>query len=123
MASMYLRVKRQKTTWFVEAQPQDTVQQLKTKLATTLNREKDAKDLRLQVPGKQPGTYSPLDDTAVLEQIGLVDDAVVYLSFWIAGQSNPSDGKWEPVEVPDFEPLNDEEGVEEGGSGKGKAAA
>ena len=39
--------------------------------------------------------------------------------------ANPSDGKWEPVEVPDFDPLNDEvEDVpDEAEKGKGNSAA
>lgn len=40
--------------------------------------------------------------------------------------ANPADGKWEPVEVPEFEPLNDEAdeaAAEDATAGKGKAPA
>lgn len=82
---MLLLCKRQKTTYFVEASAQETVQQLKTKLSKILNGEKEPKDIRLQVQGKQAGTYSALDDSAALEQLGLAENAVLYLSYWIPG--------------------------------------
>ncbi|KAI9090962.1 hypothetical protein DFS34DRAFT_636220 [Phlyctochytrium arcticum] len=107
-SSIYIRIKRHKTTYFVETTPQSTIANLKTHLHTLIHREREPKDLRLQTQGKAAGQYSPLDDTAVLEQVGVGEDAVLYLTYWIPGQPNPADGKWEPVEVPEFEPLNEE---------------
>ncbi|KAJ3036645.1 hypothetical protein HDV00_002469 [Rhizophlyctis rosea] len=130
---IYLRVKRNKTIWFVEATPQDTVGQLKQKLSTILNREKLPKDMRLQVkqPAAKPNTpptWAPLEDTGILEQLGLENDGEVFLSFWIPGEPNPADGKWEPVEVPEFDPLNEDAeeataATEEPNKGKGKSPA
>jgi hypothetical protein len=81
--SMYLRIKRLKATYFLTVEPNDTVLSAKNKLAQILGQSKDVKDIRLQVAGKASGTYMPLEDTSILEQVGLVDDAEVYLSFWM----------------------------------------
>ncbi|KAI8818898.1 uncharacterized protein EV422DRAFT_535840 [Fimicolochytrium jonesii] len=145
--TMYLRVKRQKTIYFLECTPQDSIGSLKTKLAHgPLNREKDPKDLKFFVatapraeaapakgtakadakgdPAPTPG-YAGLEDAALLEQLGLVDDSVVYLAYWVPGEGSGT-GAWEPVQVPEFESLHEEEGghdaVEpEDRKGKGKA--
>ncbi|KAJ3057296.1 hypothetical protein HK097_009249 [Rhizophlyctis rosea] len=129
-ASIYLRIKRQKTVFFVETTPQETVLQLKQKLFNILNREKQVKDMKLEVkqPGKQataPPTYATLEDSAVLETLGLENDGELFLTFWIPGESNAADGKWEPVDVPEFDPLGDEveEVPDESEKGKGKTSA
>ncbi|KAJ3211467.1 hypothetical protein HDU82_005825 [Entophlyctis luteolus] len=52
--------------------------------------------------------YSALDDSAILEQLGLVDDGVVFFTFWLGDDSGG--GSWEQVSVPEVEPLDDDDG-------------
>ncbi|KAJ3041009.1 hypothetical protein HDU99_010123 [Rhizoclosmatium hyalinum] len=47
--------------------------------------------------------FAVLEDTALLEQLGLADDSVVYFSFPIDGQQDA----WENVQIVEFEPLDD----------------
>ncbi|KAJ3413286.1 hypothetical protein HDV05_008203 [Chytridiales sp. JEL 0842] len=105
--SMYLRVKRLKATYFLNVEPNDTVLAAKNKLIQMLGHSKEASDMRLQVAGKAPGAYVPLEDNNVLEQVGLVDDSAVFLSFWVPDGSSEG-GSWEPVSIPQFDPLHDE---------------
>ncbi|KAI8805836.1 hypothetical protein BJ742DRAFT_741054 [Cladochytrium replicatum] len=122
-ATIYLRVKRKKTTYFIEIAPTDTVLSLKNRLATVLS-PTDPKDMRLLVPTKtqsqQPNSqqqnsqqqYSSLEDSGVLEQLGIVDDQIVYVVLWVSNESNAAEGSWEAVDVPEFEPLNDDGAME-----------
>ncbi|KAJ3211485.1 AMP deaminase [Dinochytrium kinnereticum] len=115
-------VKRLKSTYFVSAEPSESVQALKIRLAAMLGRGRDyVKEMRLSVPNKAGDGHNTLEDNGILEQLALVDDAVVYLTLWMQGNPNPADGSWESVNVPEFEPLGDEGdmAVDE----KGKSAA
>ncbi|KXS18351.1 hypothetical protein M427DRAFT_53746 [Gonapodya prolifera JEL478] len=123
MSSIYLRVKRIRTTYFVEAQPTDTVTQLKTKIAHIAGGGRTEKELKLSVvatatggvPVKEgtPKEYTTLDDNAVLEQIGFQDDSELFVTYWL-----PETSKWEDVDVPPFEALEDDASAA-GGSGAG----
>jgi hypothetical protein len=80
----YIRVRRGKATYFLTCEPTDTVLACKGKLAGVLGKTKDAvKDMRLQMAGKATNVYLPLEDVAVLEQLNLGNDSVVYLSFFV----------------------------------------
>ncbi|KAJ3129260.1 hypothetical protein HK098_001958 [Nowakowskiella sp. JEL0407] len=136
--SFCLRIKRHKITFFIESTNQDTVGTIKQKLLTILSSDyqQEPSDIRLllqntssnaapvapapnqkvNVPTQPQIVYSPLENNSVLEQLGIGEDSVVYLVYWIPGDPNPADGKWEPVEVPEFEPL-----FVEDDKGKGKA--
>ncbi len=105
---MYVRVKRATTTWFIEAGERDSVLSLKKKIAELLP-GRTAKELQLQVSStKQAGAFLPLEDDNKLDQVDISDDSVVFLSLWVPGSdSNPADGKWELVQVPEFSPLDD----------------
>jgi hypothetical protein len=99
---MTVRVKRGKSTFFIQCNATDTVLSLKRKLGKLVNKE--ARDLRLMVPKDKISTtvdYTmlqqkekliELEDKAALDQIGIPDDAVIFLIFWIAGEINASDG-------------------------------
>ncbi|KAJ3019095.1 UNVERIFIED_CONTAM: hypothetical protein HDU68_010827 [Siphonaria sp. JEL0065] len=89
MAPLTLRAKRLKQTFFVSAETSDSVFALKTKLAHMIGR-KEAKDLRLQVlqttgsdPKDSKQTLATLEDQPLLEQLGLVDDSVLYFTYWL----------------------------------------
>ncbi|KAJ3196584.1 hypothetical protein HK101_008376 [Irineochytrium annulatum] len=144
--SMCLRVKRQKTTIFVNVEPTDSVMSLKLKLAQILGRGREgAKDLRLQTLGKTPDVYNTLEDSGILEQLSVTDDGILYMTYWISGnrmdlanalvafcnayavyfhphKPAPASGAWEPVNVPSYEDLNEEDFVSTVDA-KGKASA
>ncbi|KAJ3012786.1 hypothetical protein HKX48_006091 [Thoreauomyces humboldtii] len=127
---MYVRIKHHKATHFIECTTTSTVSFLKQRFlaqTTPPPNATAAPDVRLHIPGKSPGTWAALDDAAVLEQVGVVNDSVLGAAFWGGGDGGT--GSWEPVEVPDFEPLQDELDEATGGmgaedaKGKGKATA
>ena len=102
MTQAYLRVKRNKTVWFVECSLAETVSKFKAKLSQFINKEKEPADMKLFLAGKTPGSWTALEDTSVLEQLGISDQSSVYLAFG-------DDGKFEAVSVPPFDPLHDQE--------------
>ncbi len=121
-SAFYLRVKRGKSTWFVDSVlPSDTVLALKTRLAPLVGAG-EVRDLRLHlkatattttaatnsglsgqvVPATTTTTitYTPLEEAGVLEQLGLKCDDTLYLALWQRTEGGgPTDGKWEPVSV------------------------
>ncbi|KAI9184180.1 hypothetical protein H9P43_003233 [Blastocladiella emersonii ATCC 22665] len=119
LSSMTVRVKRGKATYFVQCAATDTVLALKRKVAKLVMR--DPRDLRLMVPKDKIATtvdyallaqkdkLAELEDKAVLDQLGVPDDAVVFLALWIPGETNAAEGKWEAIEVPEPAPLVDPE--------------
>ncbi|KAJ3165259.1 hypothetical protein HDU88_004344 [Geranomyces variabilis] len=118
---MYVRIKHHKRTYFVECVSTSTVGSLKPKL---LAQAGTTADVKLHIAGKTPGTYSSLEDAAVLEQVGIVDEQILYAAFWVTGEAT---GSWEAIAVPEFEPLvHDDDWPGEAGDdpkGKGKASA
>ncbi|KAJ1562874.1 hypothetical protein HK096_010126 [Nowakowskiella sp. JEL0078] len=138
--SICLRVKRAKSTIFLEASPLDTIADLKSKLMNilTLDYQQQLSDISLLVKKlplqatqttqsvvTQPpqSQYVTLEDAGIADHLGLGDDSVLYMVFWIPGETNPEDGKWETVDIPEFEPLIDvvTEPMEEDKKGKGRA--
>ena len=121
--SIYLRIKRHKTTLFTHCEPTDTIASLKAKVASQLVATNSAlpasgsaagKNIRLLVDSNvtnanaQAGAvtttaatgtgttagasmsskaYTPLDDSVVIEHVGLKNDDVVYLTF-LLGDGN-----------------------------------
>lgn len=83
---MYVRVKRHKTTWFVDSPEHEPVAGLKRRIAELLP-GKTPKDLQLNILGKQPGTFTPLEDDSHLDQLGILDDSILYMSLWIPSES------------------------------------
>ncbi|KAJ3103013.1 hypothetical protein HDU97_010451 [Phlyctochytrium planicorne] len=119
---MYIRVKRLKATYFITIEEADTVLALKSKVASTIGKGREAlKDIRLSVLNKTGDAYNTLEDSGILEQLGIVDDSVVYLTLWMPGNPNAADGAWESVSVPEFEPLGEEVDMTVDDKGKGTA--
>ncbi|KAJ3154181.1 hypothetical protein HDU86_004725 [Geranomyces michiganensis] len=118
---MYVRIKHHKRTYFIECASTSTVGSLKPKL---LAQAGTTADVKLHIAGKTPGTYNSLEDAAVLEQVGIVDEQVLYAAFWVAGEGTAT-GSWEAIAVPEFEPLvhDDDDAIEDDPKGKGKASA
>lgn len=83
---MYVRVKRQKTTYFVHCESSETVLQLKGKIQAITNQDaarvmlKNAKDV-------------DLTDAETLQQQQIDNDAELHMIF------KTDDDSWEPVEV------------------------
>ncbi|KNE54618.1 hypothetical protein AMAG_00582 [Allomyces macrogynus ATCC 38327] len=115
LSTLTLRVKRHKTTYFVQCSATDTVLALKRRVAKLVGR--DPRDVRLLVPKDKMTTtvdyaavhskdkLAELEDKAVLDQLGMPDDAVVFAVFWVPGEINAAEGKWEPVDLPEPAPL------------------
>lgn len=80
---MYLRVKRQRTTLFVNTKPNETIFKLKSIISKLLHKE-TPKQIQLLLPAKTGG-YTTLEDNATLDQLGLVNDSAVLMIFLDAG--------------------------------------
>ncbi|KAI8903566.1 hypothetical protein EDD86DRAFT_250279 [Gorgonomyces haynaldii] len=98
----YIRVKRQRTVYFVEAKITDSVFKVKQTLSHILFKDKSPKDIRLHILGKTPGSFSTLEDNQTLEQVGVQEEGLIYMN-------QPGEGQWEQVEQIEFEPLQTEE--------------
>ncbi|ORY82227.1 hypothetical protein LY90DRAFT_282222 [Neocallimastix californiae] len=97
-----IKVKRQKTIIFIEAYVTDNILTIKNKICKALRNEKEPSDIRLQLeshkfPNEQ---YSSLDDDATIGELGLSNNTILYMTYWIS-----KDGEWEVVDVPKFEPA------------------
>ncbi|KAL7746391.1 hypothetical protein RI367_008234 [Sorochytrium milnesiophthora] len=126
LSRLTLRLKRQKSTYFIECDSTDTVHTLKVKLLSLITHTfstsgegarppglRDAKDIKLLVPKEKIATtvdYKKLNETpmveledkAVLDQVGVCDDAVLFAVFWTG---SATDGKWESISIPEPDPL------------------
>jgi hypothetical protein len=74
-----IRVKRQRTTMFIQVSLSDSIGKVKNQISNILFKEKLPKDIRLHV--QQKGGYNVLEDNAILEQVGVVDDGILYMTF------------------------------------------
>ena len=81
--SFHVKVKRGKTTIFVECQVTDSVLQLKQKISSMVG--KAAKEIRLLWKDQQP-----LDDNALLATAGVGLDAVLTLVYWVTEEGTIS---------------------------------
>lgn len=86
--SMYVRVKRRKTTFFLRCEPSETVQDLKQKLES-LNGQ-PANDQRLFLAA----TSEMLDDSRSLAKQKIDNDAVLALAYRLKDSYD-----WEPINV------------------------
>ncbi|KAI9219661.1 hypothetical protein BC828DRAFT_406502 [Blastocladiella britannica] len=121
LSTLTLRIKRLRQTYFISAAATDTVLAVKKKTAKLVAH--DPRDLRLLVPradsisttvdyaalANPKDLLVELDDKAVLDQLNVPNDAVLYLSLWISNDSNAADGKWEAIEIPKPAPLQEPE--------------
>eukprot|EP00178_Gracilaria_changii_P021969 TRINITY_DN65048_c0_g1_i1.p1 TRINITY_DN65048_c0_g1~~TRINITY_DN65048_c0_g1_i1.p1 ORF type:complete len:102 (+),score=22.47 TRINITY_DN65048_c0_g1_i1:22-306(+) len=87
--SMYVRVKRKKTTMFILCEATDTITTLKTKLQSLVSAPPDNQRLLLK--------DNVLADAKTLGDQKVDNDAIVYLLLKKEGSS-----EWETVEVDDF---------------------
>ena len=104
--SLVLRIKRQITTYFLSMEPSDTVLELKKKILDlipgiyfALKIGKKSSEIQLQI-SKLDKTYTTLEDDHKLEQMGILDDSVIFLTFL-------EDGKWETVNIPQYAPTEE----------------
>jgi hypothetical protein len=95
---IYLRIKRHKTTTFLQVAPNETIFKIKFVLSKLI-KSKEPLQLRLFIPGK---LQSQLENKQQIDQLGLVNDSILYLVYL-------EDGSWETVSVPEFESLYPEE--------------
>lgn len=107
--SMYIRVKRQKTTVFLQVEPTDTVLEVKQKLQALLDKSPDKLQLLREVR-EASGQWLPLDDAKKLAELKVENDDVLALAY------AQEDGGFERVKI--LAP-----GAEEEADGSGDAAA
>ncbi|KAJ3308535.1 hypothetical protein HDV04_001158 [Boothiomyces sp. JEL0838] len=99
---MYIRVKHQKTIIFVNTKPTDSIYKFKQSIVQMLQKQKETKQIRLLLSTKDG--YSVCENNSTIDQLGLVNDSVLYMVYLDESQ----DGGFEAVNVPPFEPLYDE---------------
>ncbi|ORZ38891.1 hypothetical protein BCR44DRAFT_35261 [Catenaria anguillulae PL171] len=130
VSSLTLRIKRQKTTYFITASATDTILAVKRRIAKLVS--KDARDIRLLAPKEKIAStvdyaaltsgalkLAELEDKAVLDHLNVPDEAVLFMAFWI---SDVADGKWEPVEVAEPSPIVDPMSESEDAAAAAKAS-
>lgn len=91
--SMYVRVKRIKTTIFLHVDPTDTVLEVKQKLQELVQQAPEAQRLYL---GK-----SMLEDAKQLAELKVENDDVLALTYQL------SDGSWEDANIAEYVPEMD----------------
>lgn len=85
---MYVRVKRQKTTYFLHVEPTDTVLEVKQKLQELVDMQPESQQLLKE--------QFVLDDAKKLNDLKVENDDVLALCFM------QPDGSWEPVDISEF---------------------
>uniref|UniRef100_A0A383V3P7 Ubiquitin-like domain-containing protein n=1 Tax=Tetradesmus obliquus TaxID=3088 RepID=A0A383V3P7_TETOB len=83
--SMYIRVKRQKTTVFLQVEPTDTVLEVKQKLQALLDKSPDKLQLLREVR-EASGQWLPLDDAKKLAELKVENDDVLALAYAQEGE-------------------------------------
>jgi hypothetical protein len=90
----HVRVKRDKTTLFIECQGTDTVISLRHKIAAILN--KSAKELRLT------SKEQLLEDPSTLATAGITLDSIIGVQYWITNDQDSAKSAWEPLKITPF---------------------
>ncbi|KAL3147745.1 hypothetical protein ABBQ32_002485 [Trebouxia sp. C0010 RCD-2024] len=93
LQSMYVRVKRNKTTIFLHVEPTDTVLEVKQKLQELVQQGPETQRLYL---GK-----TMLEDAKQLAELKVENDDVLALTYQL------SDGSWEDVNIAEYVPEMD----------------
>eukprot|EP00878_Enallax_costatus_P027251 GHUV01029316.1.p3 GENE.GHUV01029316.1~~GHUV01029316.1.p3 ORF type:complete len:108 (+),score=44.26 GHUV01029316.1:368-691(+) len=75
---MYIRVKRQKTTVFLQVEPTDTVLEIKQKLQGLIEQPPDKVQLHKQLAN---GSYEQLEDSKKLADLKVENDDVVAMCY------------------------------------------
>ena len=97
---MYLRVKRFKTTVFLECSSRDKAEDLRRKLGTVL--KEDPAVLRLATDDS-----TPLPEQKTVAELGLQNDSLIYAVHRL------ENGAWEKINIPPPEVMEEEEEEEE----------
>jgi len=102
-----IKVKRHKTVIFIEVYISDTILTLKNKICKALRNEKEPSDIRLQLESNRLPSerYSSLDDDTTIEELGLANNTILYMTYWIS--KDVGTGEWEQVDVPKYEPVEE----------------
>lgn len=89
--TMYVRVKRQKATYFIHVDPSDTIGNLKMELAKLTQQPADKQRVYLLGDGEKL-----LEDSAKLADAGVENDQELGLTF-------QRDGTWEELDIAKFD--------------------
>lgn len=94
--AMYIRVKRKKSTYFVDCDPSETTLQVKAKLQNlTSNPIRNQRLILLS-------SYQVLDDTRTLAQQKVENDVVVAMTL------KKGNGQWEDIDIDNSSHCNDD---------------
>eukprot|EP00899_Mesostigma_viride_P006060 jgi/Mesvir1/15455/Mv11436-RA.1 len=96
--SMYIRVKRKRSTYFLHVEPSETILEVKEKIQGLTDKSVDCQRLFLDTTN--------LDDARSLADLKIENDAVIALTF-------KENGEWEAIDVEVLE--NQDEPPENGG--------
>eukprot|EP00277_Geminigera_cryophila_P030754 CAMPEP_0173062390 /NCGR_PEP_ID=MMETSP1102-20130122/3786_1 /TAXON_ID=49646 /ORGANISM="Geminigera sp., Strain Caron Lab Isolate" /LENGTH=103 /DNA_ID=CAMNT_0013929045 /DNA_START=32 /DNA_END=343 /DNA_ORIENTATION=+ len=99
--SMYIRVKRQKQTVFLQCDPSDTIMSLKRKLASINNLE--IKEIKLVLI--EDGIALDNDKTVRECKLDATDGSVVALLY----QDNTLEAGWESIDIHDYKNFSSTE--------------
>ncbi|KAI5080630.1 hypothetical protein GOP47_0003813 [Adiantum capillus-veneris] len=92
--AMYVRVKRQKTTYFVECEPSDTVLQVKSKIHALTDTPTRNQRLILM------DSHHVLDDDRTLSQQHVENNSIIALTL------RKRNGDWEDIDIDTFNNHN-----------------
>jgi hypothetical protein len=99
--TIVLRVKRNITTYFIMCESNDTILNLKKKLLDIITPSKNLKEIQLQIQKSSDKSFVVLEDDHKLDQMGILDDGIVYLVYL------NNDGKFEVVNVPEYAQIQE----------------
>ncbi|KAL9649204.1 hypothetical protein ABK040_004225 [Willaertia magna] len=101
--SMYVRIKRQKTTIFLHCDPIDKISTLKERISQLTSISVDKQKLF-----RNEDSEEDLTDNLTLEELAISNDSILYLVYY-----DESNEQWESIDIPKPSYDEDEEMQEE----------
>ena len=85
-----IRIKRHRQTYFINTPPNITIYKLKQLLSKITHKEVKSSGFTFQ--------KTMLENNVTIDQVGIMNDSIVHMVY-------AEENVYEPVQVPDFEPL------------------
>ncbi|EPZ35804.1 hypothetical protein O9G_003288 [Rozella allomycis CSF55] len=95
--SFHIKIRRDKTTYFIECSQNETIGSVKQKLSSIIN--KPYKEFRLAYKDQSQ------DDEANLSSLGIGLDDTLALCYWISDEADVGKGKWEQAHFENYPNL------------------
>jgi transcription elongation factor B subunit 2 len=96
--SMYIKLKRQRTTFFIHCEKDDTIKSIKEKIQAINKVPVDRQAIYVTKEGDEP-----LSDDTKLADAKIYNDSIVYLVF------KDDDDNWEPISIANPSDTQEEE--------------